>query len=88
MDAQRLTDAATAAGFVPQGTVDGWVLPRQVVDAFDAGAQIKVPLLAGFNAGELRSQRGFLPPAPADAAAYRAEIERRYRDLAPAFLRL
>lgn len=88
IDAATLARASVAARFVPQGTIDGWALPMQVVEAFDAGQQAKVPLLAGFNSGELRSQRAFVPPAPADAAAYEAEIRRRYRDLAPAFLRL
>lgn len=74
--------------FVPQGTVDGWALPEQVVDAFDHGRQARVPLLAGFNSGEIRSQRAFLPPAPAGPEAYEAIIRERYRDLAPAFLRL
>lgn len=88
--ALRALGAATLAQarFAPEGTVDGWALPEQVVEAFDGGRQARVPLLAGFNSGEVRSQRIFLPPAPADAAAYEAEIRRRYRDLAPAFLRL
>ncbi|HTU12581.1 MAG TPA: carboxylesterase family protein [Allosphingosinicella sp.] len=80
--------ALARADFVPQGTVDGWALPEQVVDALDGGRQARVPLLAGFNSGEIRSQRAFLPPAPADAAAYEAAIRARYRTLAPAFLRL
>ncbi|TSH90671.1 carboxylesterase family protein [Verticiella sediminum] len=87
MDAETLTLASTKAGFSPQGTVDGWSLPAQVVDTFDRGEQARVPLLAGFNSGEVRSQR-FLPATPPDAATYEAEITRRYGDLAPAFLRL
>jgi para-nitrobenzyl esterase len=88
MDARELTLAAIKAHFVAQGTIDGWSLPEQVVDAFDKGEQAHVPLLAGFNSGEIRSQRALLSPAPANAAVYQAEIQRRYRDLAPAFLRL
>ncbi|MCM8731641.1 MULTISPECIES: carboxylesterase/lipase family protein [unclassified Hephaestia] len=88
MDGEALTVAATRAGFAPQGTIDGYVLPLQVIDAFDRGEQARVPLLAGFNSGELRSQRVFLPKAPASAAAYEAAITQRYRDLAPEFLRL
>ena len=88
--ALRAVDATTLARttFPAEGTVEGWALPEQVIDAFDGGRQARVPLLAGFNSGEIRSQRIFLPPAPASAAAYEAEINRRYRDLAPAFLRL
>jgi para-nitrobenzyl esterase len=88
MDAQALTIAATKAGFAPQGTIDGHVLPHQVVETFDRGAQAHVPILAGFNSGELRSQRIFLPHPPASAAAYRQAITARYGALAPAFLRL
>jgi para-nitrobenzyl esterase len=45
-----------------------------------------VPILAGFNEGEIRSLRFLLPPPPADAAAYTSEIRARYRDLADEFL--
>jgi para-nitrobenzyl esterase len=47
-----------------------------------------VPVIAGFNAGEIRSLRVLLPPAPANAAAYEATIRERYGDLADTFLRL
>ena len=87
MDAEALTRAAPAR-FMAQGTIDGWALTEQIVETFDAGRQARVPLLAGFNSGEVRSQRAFLPPAPPDAAAYEAEIGRRYGAHAPAFLRL
>ncbi len=88
MDARVLTEAAGAARFVAQGTIDGWALTEQIVETLDARRQALVPLLAGFNSGELRSQRGFLPPAPADPATYEAKIVRRYGPLAPDFLRL
>src|SRR3546814_5031172 len=77
MDGETLTVAATKAGFAPQGTIDGHVLPRQVIDTFDRGEQARVPLLAGFNSGELRSQRVFLPKPPASAAEYETAITRR-----------
>lgn len=88
MDAGSLTIAAAEARFVPQGTIDGRALLDQVVDVFDQEKQARVPLLAGFNSGELRSQRVFLPPAPSSADAYEARIRERYGDLAQAFLRL
>jgi para-nitrobenzyl esterase len=59
-----------------------------VIDAFDRGEQARVPVLAGFNSGELRSQRVFLPKPPASASAYTQAIAVRYGDLAPEFLRL
>jgi para-nitrobenzyl esterase len=88
MDAQQIVDGAAAAGFFPFFVIDGRVLPRQVVDVFDRGEQARVPLLAGFNSGEIRSLRALAPPVPADAAAYEKEIRARYRDLADAFLKL
>lgn len=88
MDAQVLTDVATKNGFVSQGTIDGQTLPQQVAEIFDTGQQAKVPILAGFNSGEVRSQRVFVPPVPATAELYENAIRRGYGDLAPEFLRL
>ena len=88
MDPQMLTDSASKLGFAPFGVVDGAVLPQQMVDAFDQGKQAAVPVLAGFNQGEIRSLRMLAPPAPADAAAYESTIRARYADLADPYLRL
>jgi para-nitrobenzyl esterase len=87
LDAQTLTDTAAKLGFAPFGVVDGVVLPQQMVDAFDQGKQAPVPVLAGFNQGEIRSLRMLAPQPPADAAAYEAAIRAKYADLADAFLR-
>ena len=86
MDAQELTNKAAMARFLPLGNVDGKVLPYQPVEAFDRGKQAPVPILAGFNDGEIRSLRFLLPPQPADAATYEAEIRGRYGELADAML--
>lgn len=88
LDATALTAAAAKAGFFPFGVVDGEVLPSQMVDAFDRGEQARVPVLAGFNQGEIRSLRMLAPKTSANAADYEREIKARYGDLAPAFLRL
>ncbi|WP_296816747.1 carboxylesterase family protein [Brevundimonas sp.] len=89
MDAQELTVAAVQAGYAPWGTIDGHYLPEQLVTIFDRGEQAPVPLLAGFNQGEIRSLRMLLPPSPpAEAAAYEQAIRDRYGDLADAFLAL
>jgi len=88
MDAQTLTDTAAKMGFAPFGVVDGVVLPQQMVDAFDQGKQAAVPVLAGFNQGEIRSLRMLAPKPPRDAASYEREIRARYADLADPFLRL
>ena len=88
MDPQELTTRSLATGYAPWGTIDGKVLPEQLVEIFDRGEQAPVPLLVGFNEGEIRSLRFLAPPAPGDAAAYEEAIRSRYGDLADAFLAL
>lgn len=88
MAAQALVDAAPAAGYAPWGTVDGQILPRQLVDVFDRGEQAPGPLLAGFNSGEIRSLRALAPQPPANATEYERMIRERYLDLAGEFLKL
>ena len=86
--AGELTNAAAMAGFGPWGTVDAHVFTQQMVTAFAKGDQAHVPVLAGFNSGEIRSLRILAPPVPASPAAYESVIRARYGDLAPQFLRL
>lgn len=88
MDARQLVEASAATGYAPYGTIDGKVLKRQLVDTFDRGEQAPVPLIAGFNSGEIRSLRFLAPPVPASPAAYVDEIKERYGDLAEDYLRL
>jgi para-nitrobenzyl esterase len=88
MDAQTLTDGAAKLGFFPFGVVDGLVLPEQMVATFDRGRQAPVPILAGFNQGEIRSLRMLAPKAPDSAADYEKVIRERYGAFADAFLRL
>ena len=88
LDARALTLAAARAGFAPFGVVDGKVLPRQLVDVFDRGEQARVPLLAGFNSGEIRSLRGLAPAAPTLRTTYEKTIRDAYLDRADDFLRL
>lgn len=88
LDGQALTDTAAKLGFFPFGVVDGHFLPRQMVDAFDAGTQAHVPVLAGFNQGEIRSLRMLAPKSAAGAADYERQIRARYGDLADEFLKL
>jgi para-nitrobenzyl esterase len=84
----KLTDAAAAALFGPWGTVDGHVFTHQMVTAFEKGEQAHVPILAGFNSGEIRSLMILAPHVPASSAEYGSVIRARYGDLAPQFLRL
>jgi para-nitrobenzyl esterase len=88
MEPNSLVAAAAAARFAPFGVIDGKVLPRQLVEVFDRGEQAPVPLLAGFNSGEIRSLMVLAPKAPATISAYESGIRERYRDLADEFLRL
>jgi para-nitrobenzyl esterase len=88
MDPLQLTNAAATAGFGPWGTVDGHVLPEQMVTAFDKGDQAHVPILDGFNSGEIRSLMVLTPPVPASAAQYQSMIRDRYGGFADEFLRL
>ena len=87
MDAMELVSAASDKHYIPSGTVDGKVLTRQLIDTFNRGEQAPVPLLAGFNDGEIRTLRFLAPPPPASAKEYEATIRARYGDLADEFLR-
>ena len=88
MDAGTLSSAAPKAGYAPFGSIDGHLLPRQLVEVFDKGEQAPVPLLAGFNSGEIRSLRMLAPRPPATQADYEKAIRDRYVDLADEFLQL
>ena len=88
MDPDAITERAPLTGYLPFGTIDGHVLPHQLVEVFDRGEQARVPVLVGFNSGEIRSLRFLAPPAPASEAAYTAAIRERYGPLAGAWLRL
>jgi para-nitrobenzyl esterase len=88
MDAQTLTNSAAGMGFGPWGVIDGVVLTQQMVSSFDEGKQAPVPLLIGFNQGEIRSLTMLAPKAPATAGEYDQGIRDRYGDLAEDFLRV
>ncbi len=87
-NAQQLTEAAAAGGFQPFATIDGYVMKRQLVETFERGEQAPVPLLVGFNSGEIRSLRFLAAAPPATAEAYESKIRELYGDLADEFLRL
>lgn len=86
LPADEIASRAPATSYFPFPNVDGKVVPRQLVETFDRGEQAPVPILAGFNSGEIRSLRFLLPKAPADAAAYEAAVRAGYGELAPMFL--
>jgi len=86
MEATALIKRSHEAGYDPQATIDGWVLPKQIVEVFDSGEQARVPMIAGFTAGEVRSLRFFIPKLPADAAEYESKVRSLYGDLADTYL--
>ncbi len=86
LSGQAIIDGTARSGYFPLATVDGRLLRRQLIEVFDRAEQARVPILTGFNEGEIRSLRFLLPPPPTDAAAYTREIRARYGDLADAFL--
>ncbi|CAN5419135.1 carboxylesterase family protein [soil metagenome] len=88
MDAKALVEKSAKTVYPPYGTIDGKILKRQLVDTFDRGEQAPVPVIAGFNSGEIRTLRFLLPPLPPSPEAYVASIKARYGDLAEAYLRL
>ena len=92
MAEMRAMDPATlvadAASYAPFPTVDGNIVPRQPVETFDRGEQAPVPVLAGFNGGEIRSLPILAPPTPVWQSDYENSIRERYLDLSDAFLSL
>lgn len=88
MNAMTLSTVSLADGYFPWGTVDGHILPNQLVNVFDKGQQAHVPILTGFNSGEIRSLRVLAPRPPASTAEYDAIIHERYGDMATGFLKL
>lgn len=85
MDADKLVSIAGRNGFIPFGVIDDVWLKDQMPATFDKGEQAKVPVLAGFNEGEIRSLRFLLPPVP-ESDAYAAAIRASHGDLAERFL--
>ena len=65
--------------------VDGYFLPESVPAIYAAGQQAHVPLLAGWNADEVRSAVLFAKP-PVTAASFTAQAEKEFGDRAKDFL--
>ncbi|WP_417320162.1 carboxylesterase/lipase family protein [Emcibacter sp.] len=86
-DAKEITNESSVAGFWPFGAIDGKILTGQLVDIFDRGEQAQVPIIAGFNSGEIRSLRFLLPKKPEGEAAYEEAIRNGYGELADEFLK-
>jgi len=67
--------------------VDGWFLPKSVPAIYAAGDQAHVPLLAGWNADEMRSAVIFANPQPT-AESFKQKAEEDFGPDAAEFLKL
>ena len=85
-DPMDLLQAGLATGWAPEPTIDGVLLKRQLAATFARGEQNKLPVLAGFNEGEIRSLLFLMPKAPGTQAAYEADVRARFGDQAAAYL--
>lgn len=85
-DAQKLAVDAVEKGFAAQAVIDGITLPDQPLYMFQSGRSADVPLIAGFNSGEILTLEFLMPPMPESAASYEASIRARYGELADRFL--
>ena len=87
-DARELSQLAMKAGFTPSGTIDGKLLPDQLVAILERGEQAPIPVLTGYTKGELRTLRALAPAVSIRSDDYESMIAERYDDLAAEFLRL
>ncbi len=92
LTAADLQKAADRPGAINPGLfviVDGVMFKRPVRDIFALGEQRAVPVLVGFNADEGSGLSDFyvVPPPPPTARAYVEQVEARFGDLAPAWLK-
>jgi para-nitrobenzyl esterase len=67
--------------------IDGHVLPKRVEQTYIAGAQAHIPLLAGWNADEIRSAVVF-GKEKTTAATFAAQVKARYGDRSDALLKV
>ena len=86
VDLMKLFQAGLRTGWQPEPVIDGVILKRQFAEAFARGEQVKVPVLAGFNEGEIRSLLFLMPKAPETQAAYEADVRHRFGAEAVRFL--
>jgi len=85
-DLVALFQAGLKTGWQPEPVVDGVTLKRQLAETFARGEQAKVPVLAGFNEGEIRSLPFLMPSAPDSQSAYEADVRSRFGAKAADFL--
>lgn len=88
LDGETLSAAAMRAGYSARPTIDGAVLPRQLIETLDHGEQAPAPVLVGLTSGEIRTFPALAPRPLESHAAYVRAIRESYGDLADEFLRL
>lgn len=81
---------ATARPGIPHGsaTIDGYLIPKPLVDIYKAGEQAKVPLLAGWNSEESNYRSLLGPNVEATPENYPNAVRKRYGDRADDVLKL
>ena len=72
-------------GFAP--SIDGYFLPRSVAEIFAQGRQARVPLLAGWNADEVRSGVVLAKQKPT-AKSFADQAKQRFGDSAEGLLKV
>jgi len=88
LDLTTLFLAGLKTGWQPEPVIDGVVLLRQFAETFARGEQARVPVLAGFNEGEIRSLLGLMPKAPDTQGAYVQDVRSRFGARSAAFLEI
>lgn len=84
----RGADAASGAAPISYGpNLDGYFLPKTLVQIFEAGEQAKVPLLAGSNSAE-QGARSVLGQNEGTVEGFTAAIRRLYGDNADQVLKV
>lgn len=86
IDLTALFLAGLKTGWQPEPVIDGVVLLRQFVETFARGEQAHVPVLAGFNEGEIRSLLALMPKVPDTQAAYVQSVRSRFGARSAAYL--
>lgn len=88
MPAETLLEKADAARpGACAGTLDGYLLPKPLVEILSAGEQAHVPLLVGWNSEEANG-RALLGERSVTAQSYAEAVRERFGDFAPEVLRL
>ncbi len=85
--AELLDDASKQGYYKLAATIDGYFLPKPIVDIFEAGEQAHVPLLVGWNSAEIPYQAftGGDMPTPEN---YATKVKQQFGDNATEVLKL